>query len=229
MRGFQSPLAQLPPPLRLFARFALATSLVLTAYLLWAPVLVEWMIPGIRAALEFLSDDFTILRMDIARLAASETLEIRFNLARTLYFNGRAAHPLGSTLATAGWLQVNVTIGSILQDVALLIIIVLAWPAENSREICARLLICVPLAMVLLCIDVPLTLLAEFWFPFHNEFDEDAFWPLLGWSRFLMGGGGMVLAIGVAIACLVGAQRFGKWARAPKPTVSVGPKCGLAE
>lgn len=209
MPGSQSLRAPLPSPLELFVRIAVVTAALLVLAQVFRRELVTVMIPTIRTLLDLISDDFTILGIGIGQSGTSEALQIRFNLARVVVINGRAAYPMGWTPATAGWMQVSVTLGSITQHVLMLLIVVIAWPAATLREFNTRLIAALPMSATLLLIDVPVTILAEFWFPIRNELDQDGFWPLLAWSRFLMGGGGLMLAMGMAIVSVATGRRYG--------------------
>lgn len=154
-----------------------------------------------------MSDDFTILSISTGPSGANETIKVSFNLARVTVVNGVAAYPLGWTPATAGWREVSVTVGSIFQHVLLLATLVVAWPVLTVREGWTRALIALPLAACLLFLGGPLHLLAELWFPIRSELDAEGFWPLLAWNRLMVAGGGLMLAMGMAIFCVAVARR----------------------
>lgn len=197
------PLAALPHPLKLAVRLGVASILVLWMAHSFQRTLIEPLLPALRATIEYLESDFTILGTDIAREGPNETIRVRANLASPLYVAGRIVYPMGWNRGTEGWLQVNLTLGGVLQYVSLMLIVVLAWPAQRVSEFIVRIAIALPLITLLLLLHAPFTILADLWFPIHDDYDPHSFWPLLAWSRFLMGGGGIAAALLLAIVAIV--------------------------
>jgi hypothetical protein len=103
-------------------------------------------------------------------------------------------------------------------------IVVLAWPANRWQEWCIRALVFLPLALGLLLVNVATTFPAELWNPIHNEWVPDVTWPLLIWSRILMGGGGLVLGLACgAIAIKAGMSRASKVSDVRIASASITP------
>lgn len=158
--------------------------------------------------MEFLDSDLSILAVEIGHEGPNETVRVRANFSRPIYVAGKSLFPFGWHPGTEGWMEVNLTLGGILQYAAFTIIVVLAWPITKASELALRIAITAPLIALLLLIQVPFMILAEFWFPVHNDIDPHSFWPLLAWSRFLMGGGGVAAAILIGVVAILLARRW---------------------
>ena len=121
---------------------------------------------------------------------------------------GQTLNPFGTAGIPAGYAQVDCTLGGVLEYSCVLLILALGWPARRARELAVRLVLCAPLLLLLVLLDVPSTVIAELW----NSFEQDANVHLVSnwmiWSRFLMGGGGFALALAFAAAALSGAARL---------------------
>jgi hypothetical protein len=195
--------AVLPRPPRLVARLAFVATALLWLTHSCASVIVKPMIPALQAAVAILDDDFRILGMDVSTDGGNKTLRVRADLAHAAVVSGQVLYPISPGAELRGWMEVHLALGGVLQYPLLLLIVVLAWPAKTSRELLARIGIALPLAALLLLLAVPSTILAELWFPIHDDYDPGSFWPLLAWSRFLMGGGGQVLGLLMGITAIV--------------------------
>ncbi len=211
-------LTALPQPLKLAVRFIAVGAILLWLSHAYERVMVEPMLPVFGATLKLIGDDFTILGMDINHEGPNESLRVRADFSHSIYVAGRVLYPMALDPKTAGWMQVNLTLGGVLQYSLLMLMIVLAWPAASVREFACRFGIAAPLIVFLLLIDVPFTILAELWFPVHEDFDSKSFWPLLNWSKFLMGGGGLALAILLAIVAISAGNQLTAGARGIQTT-----------
>jgi hypothetical protein len=192
----------LPRPLEVVAR-----ATVVAAALLWlvnacASAIVQPFIPALQGIVEMTTDDFRILDMGISNDRGARTLRVRADLAHALVVSGKVLMPINSG-SGAGWMEAHLALGGILQYPLLLCIVVMAWPAAGAREWLARACFALPLLALLFFVAVPSTIIAELWFPIHDDYAPDAFWPSLVWSRFLMGGGGQVLGLLFGI-CSIG-------------------------
>ena len=196
-----------PNPLQLVGRLAAVSIAVLSLSHFCAHAIVEPLLPMIRSTVGFLESDFTILGVDFDRDGQSESIRVRANFSHPVYIAGRMLHPMGWDPHTAGWMQVNITLGGVVQYCLLTLILVVAWPAKNRDEFALRLIVALPLMSLSLFVHVPFTILAELWFPIHHDFAPGEFWPLLAWSRFLMGGGGFAIAFSMALASIAIAAR----------------------
>ena len=72
-----------------------------------------------------------------------------------------------------------------------------------------RLLLAMPLCVLLWLLQVPPTLAAEMGAALHAAAASGRVAPLMVWSRFLMGGGGALLALWFAGLVIWGAARAG--------------------
>ncbi len=191
----------LPRPLELVARIALVATVLLWLANHYAEGIVRPLIPAFQHAIDMLDNDFVVLGMDISSETGNRTLRVKADLARPIQVAGKWIAPMNSDPRTAGWMQVDLTLGGIMQYSILLLIVVLAWPAANLREFSMRVGMALPMVAMLL-INVPSDILANLWFPIHDDYDAEAFWPQLAWSRFMMGGGGQVLALLMGAAAI---------------------------
>jgi len=73
-----------------------------------------------------------------------------------------------------------------------------------------------PLIAILLLIDVPFTVAAELWNGLYQDYAPHEICVLMVWSRFLMGGGGYMLAILFAGIAISAANRISVPGFAPK-------------
>jgi hypothetical protein len=196
-------------PLKLIARLVLATALMLWICNRFEEPIIKSAIPALRWALNFVGNDFKVLELDIAQEGPNQTLRLRADFANPIVVSDHVLYPLNTDSTVNGWFQVNLTIGGLLQYVLLLLSIVIAWPVKTFREGIVRLLFTLPTVLLFAAINCVSTLLAELWGPVHTQIASDEVWPLLVWSKFLMGGGGIMLAICLAGAIILIAMRFG--------------------
>lgn len=195
------------PPLRSIAlRFALVGGALLVIGGLFATAIVEPLLPVFDRALRASSSDFTVLEVLLDRHSA-QPIVVRANLSHVQLVGAGVVYPIGFGGGRSGGYQITLTSGGILQHALFLLIIVLAWPAA-WREFALRAAMAVPLAGLLVLQDVVVTVLAELWFPIHDEYAPGEFWPLLSYSRFLMGGGGLALAMALAALVIALAVRL---------------------
>ncbi len=159
----------LPPLSRLALRFVLVGIVLLGIGGTFAAVIVEPMVPVLGRAVGALTSDFTILDVALERESARPNVVFRANLSRVEMVGNSFVYPLGFGSLRSGWYQITLTTGGILQHALLLLIIVLAWPA-TLRELALRALLAMPLAVLLVLQHVVVTVLAELWFPLHDQF-----------------------------------------------------------
>jgi hypothetical protein len=196
---------------------SIARLIVVVAGVLWfgyasERVVVSASLPFLRATLEAVQNDFDILSMDIARSGPNDTVRVRADYAHAVFISGKLIYPINLGVKPGeslyGWLQVNLTVGGLLQYGLLMMIVVLAWPLGSWREAAVRLALAIPILFVLLIGNAVSTILAELWSGPHQDFARDEFWPLLAWSKFLMGGGGAMLGLACAAAAIATARRL---------------------
>jgi hypothetical protein len=86
-------------------------------------------------------------------------------------------------------------------------IIALAWPARRKLELALRLLLCVTLMVALIFMEAPLTIVAELWSLIRALVAPDQFSGWLLSSRFLMGGGGLLISGLCGVLAVAAAHR----------------------
>lgn len=201
-----------PSPLRLLGRVVLSTALVLGAAHVVERPAVRALIPVFRGVINLIDDNFVFNEIVITQDGASDVVRFRANLASPLTLDHRIVYPFGWNGTQEGGFQVTYTVGGVLTYSALMLIIVLAWPANGVKEWSVRLLLCAACSSVLLLIDVPTTVLAELWNGLGNMLGSSHVGGWMIWSRFLMGGGGFVIAMVMAAACVLLGRRISDFA-----------------
>jgi hypothetical protein len=156
---------------------------------------MEPLLPLVSATIKVADSAFTVLTVDINTDGPNETIRLRADLTAPIIVGGRTFFPFRQGSDQRGWYQVELTVGGAMGYSLLTFIVVFAWPANRWQEWCKRVLISVPLALGLLLVNVATTFPAELWNPIHDDWVPDMAWPLLIWSRVLMGGGGLVLGL----------------------------------
>lgn len=208
MRGSHTQAAPWPRPLDLTARALLSTVLVLVVVQVVGRPLVRAMLPVISTVIPLLDPRFDITDVRLARFGADEVVRVRGNLSRPLLIGTRIIDPFGWNGVPAGGLQTTYTVGGVLEYGALLLILVLAWPARSALELASRVALALPCAAVLPMLIVPLTVVAEFRHGLESLLLAPS--PPGAWliaSRYLMGGGGWVIALTAAVLCIALARR----------------------
>jgi hypothetical protein len=189
-------------PLKLFLRVLIASGIVLgLAHTTQSP-LTAALLPLIKQSIASVQDDFTTQSLDLVQDGASEKVRLRANLTRPVEIGGRMFYPIGHGTSHTGGFQVLMTVGGVLSYSLLTLIVALAWPVNTWRTLLKRIAMTAPLMLLLVFINVTITFPAELWTPIHNEWVPDITWPLLQWSKILMGGGGLMLGLlfgGIAI------------------------------
>lgn len=179
----------MPNPLHLFLRLCVVSLLVLWPAYLYQRTLVTPLLPLIESTVKAAQHTFAINSVDIATEGPNEVVRLRANLAAPTYVHGRTFSPI------EGWFEVTLTAGGVLQYSLMVLIVILSWPASHWKIWRRRILIALPLMLGLLLLNVAITFPAELWAPIHDEWIPDQVSPLLVSSRFLMGGGGLVLGL----------------------------------
>ena len=192
----------LPRPVPLIARTALVSAVVLFGAYSMRRALVEPLLPLVAASMSWLDGNFQVLGVDIAHNGPNEVVRVKANLAHPVYVGTHQVKPFATVPRLAGWYQINLPVAYIFAHCLLVLIIILAWPVSRPAIYAIRMCAALPMMALLLLIDVPVTILAELWSPLHDDFQPFAFWPLLAWSRFMMGGGGFMIAAVMGIATL---------------------------
>ena len=200
-----------PGPRELLIRLALASTLVLGIGQLCGTPIVRPLLRPLAMLLPRCDADFTVLSTDIVTQGPGRVVRVRANLSRPILVEGRVVYPFGSGDAPSGGIEVTLTVGGLLQGVDLLLIGVLAWPVANRREGAMRLLLAAPFAAALLLVQFESTLLAELQGILTDPLQHGRTLSSMIWSRFLMGGGGALLALLLAsLAIVLGSRCAGR-------------------
>jgi hypothetical protein len=199
MRGSAAPSVPAKHSRRLLVRLLLVSLALLGLATLFSHEAVALLLPVIRAEATALDENVSILSLDIVRERSGDTVRMRANLVRPVYYESGVVYPLGWKPHTEGWYQVNLNSTSILQAPLIFLILILSWPQRTSRELIVRMLIAVPVILILIALNTPLELLGNFQREALSQIDPEAVPPLFAWDRFLDGGGSSVLALGFAV------------------------------
>lgn len=161
-------------------------------HLLREPV-VRLLTPALARAVALLDDRFTIVSVE--RLSEGKAM-LRFgaDLRHPVQVGSQRVSPLARPGVPAP-LQVDCDASAVLEYCMLQLIVVLAWPAAQWRELAVRLAISVPLAAVLLLLDIPFGVVADLWGLLIDNFAPGTFSPWRLWSFVMLDGGGLMLAL----------------------------------
>jgi ABC-type tungstate transport system substrate-binding protein len=170
--------------------------------------IVEPLVPVFQGVIEALDHRFVITDARLSAEGATEVVRFRANLREPVTVAGRLVYPFGSNGMPAGGYEVMYTLRGVLQYSALLLIIALAWPVRGARELAARLFASALFVGLLLLVDVPTTVIAELRHAVETAVDPGALGGWMIWSRFLMGGGGIALALLLAVLAISAGRRW---------------------
>lgn len=196
-----------PQPLEILARALLATVLILAVDQTLGDSLVRPLLPIFRTAVPLLDARFVLIDVRLTRVGVDEVVRFRGNLSRPLVIQDRIVSPFGWSGMPQGGFQTTYTVGGVLQYAAVLLICVLAWPASGLRELTCRLALGLGCAALLCVVVVPVTVVAEFRNGLENMVAPAPPGGALIASRYLMGGGGWVIALLAAVVCIDRARR----------------------
>ncbi|HTY49063.1 MAG TPA: hypothetical protein VMB48_05165 [Steroidobacteraceae bacterium] len=211
-----SPTRAPPRPAELGLRLLLAGALVLGTLHALQRAIIEPLVPVFAAAVRVLDPDFTILSAGVASDGPVQSVVIRANLALPARFAGRTVYPIGWFPGEPeGGIEVKLSLGGLLQYSGLLLIIALAWPARTAAEFALRLLLCLPCLALLLLAEAPFTVLGELWSAIRDYAAPGSFCGWVVWSRFLMGGGGLLIAGSCGLSVVAASRRIVRTAARP--------------
>lgn len=174
--------------------------------------LIRPLLPAYAATVVLLAPDFTIQSLNLVAQRPA-VLRLRANLLEPVEFAGHTVFPFGwlGTVPPGGY-QVALSLTGLLQYPTLVLLIVLAWPAD-TRTFLIRLALGVAMAAAVLLTEAPVTMVAELWGAVRDQADPAApcYWMIA--SRFLMGGGGLLIAglLGAAAVMLARRLRQAPW------------------
>ena len=191
---------RLPGPIELLIRAAAAAALVIYLGNIGGTATVRALLPEVRIAFQLIEHDFQILDLTVTNESARDVLRCRADVAHPVFVNGYRLAPLGNFPGEEGWHEVRLTIGGVLQSAMVVLVVLLAWPA-NAFNATVRLLIGLPVCVLVTSLDAAATLQANLWIPMADEWNPNGIWPSVILVRVLDGGGrfalGLVLAAGI--------------------------------
>ncbi len=191
---------QRPEPAILARRTLLAIAVVLPAAVLFGESVIQACLPAMREIIAWLTPDFVVENLSIARLNADRVL--RLDIANRHHLH------LGKHLLAPGR-SINATINILapLVPVVTALVTALAWPDRWPRVL-LRLPILALLLLPVLLADAPLVLVAltwDFW-GYAADPGNTSAWTL--WMQFLTRGGRPALGIACGLLAVFLAQRY---------------------
>lgn len=187
------------------ARLVLATASVLVAAHVWSRDVVALLLPALSAALEFVADDFSILRVEFVSDRGNASIGALALLKHTIVLGGRAVVPDDVSV-----MMVASTVGTVMQPLLVALVLVLAWPARVI-EMALRLVAACTLIAIVLLADTPLSMAAWLWDIQLRAHAPGRSSPLVWWNIFLNGGGRLALGLIAGVLSIAWArQRVGR-------------------
>jgi hypothetical protein len=170
--------------------------------------LVRPLLPVFGGMVELLVPQFTLEPVELIP-AQSPRVRLRANLLEPVEFAGHTVFPFGWLgRVPEGGYEVALSLTGLLQYPILVLLIVLAWPASTLVVLILRIALGLPLAALVLLCEAPMTMVAELWSLVRNQADPAATCYWMIWSRFLMGGGGLLIAGILGATAVIVAQRL---------------------
>ena len=210
MHGLLTRAAAWPSPLRLAVRIAAAAVLVLLVPVhAIEHVVITPLIPLHRTIIQTLDNRFVVSGVGVNDGESLDPLRFRVKLSRPLKVGATTLYPVGWPSTPAGGYQqrgelpVNYSVTWVWPYLAASLVLILAWPASRVKELASRFIVWLLLAVVFVLLDVPIMVLGGTCVILYGAFDPDA-WPVwIVLSAWLVGGGGFVLSILMAVISIV--------------------------
>ena len=195
-------------PLRLGLRLVIASVLVLGIAHFAQGSVLQSLAPLIKSVVEAVQGEFRVVSLDAATKGHNQTLQLTAVLTQPIQIKGQWIYPeawLGAPLAAqqVSGMQVDLTAGGTLSYSLLVLIVALAWPVATGLWLLRRMAWALVFSGLLLMVNAATTFPAELWALFHDAFAPHDTWLLLVWSRMLMGGVGLMLALGFGVLAVV--------------------------
>lgn len=198
----------LPRLPELTVRLVLVGILLVTTARLLQIALIRPLLPVFGATVVLLAPEFTLQSVDVAPLQPP-VVRLRANLLEPVEFAGRTVFPFGwQGVVPRGGYQVSLSLTGLLQYPTLVLLIVLAWPAADPQTLGLRVLLGILMAAAVVLAEAPMTMVAELWSMVRDQSNPGATCYWMIWSRFLMGGGGLLIAGILGATAIVVAQRL---------------------
>ena len=180
-----------PAPRAHWVRAAIAAVGGLALAAATGPGLARLLQPLLTAATRRWAGDLDVLALAIAAERGQAVLAAQFVLARTVVIEGQALVPDGA-VAVAG-----ATAGTLWQPLLAAAVLLAAWPGTARQQV-QRVLVALPLALAVVCADVPASLAAFAWRGLRAAHGLPVASVLETWDAFLQGGGRLLLGLAVA-------------------------------
>ena len=195
-------------PLRLGLRLVIASVLVLGCAHFAQRSLLQSLAPLIKSVVEVVQGEFHVVSLDAATKGHNQTLQLTAVLTQPIQIKGQWIYPeawLGAPLAAqqVSGMQVDLTAGGTLSYSLLVLIVALAWPVSKGLWLLRRMAWALVFSGLLLVVNAATTFPAELWALFHDALAPQDTWLLLVWSRMLMGGVGLMLALGFGVLAVI--------------------------
>jgi len=153
---------------------------------------------AIQTEIAWLDDTYELKSLSLDTEGADRVLRLVVSQRRYIQLAGQLFEPHPQGRANASTLT-----GHVFLPLVVLAGLVLAWPARHWVQWLWRSLKLLPATALLLAVNVPMVLWAGIWRLHVDAFAPMLWSPLLIWADFLQAGGEHVLALGLALLCLV--------------------------
>ena len=189
--------------IRSFAiRLVILAAILLTLDRVYGPVIVSPMLPALTWMIESVDDRLRVEDAFIVDRATDTIIQLKVTPIHMLFLGDRMLLPNAKV-----HFDPSTLLGSVLQPVILLLVIVLAWPTNRLLIYLARLLVAAPMAAVLLIVNVPLGFVGVMQ-DFREYLPAAPITPLVYWNDFLQAGGPLALAITAGVLVVAMADRW---------------------
>jgi hypothetical protein len=180
---------------RAVGRVLLTTLLLALLVQAAGPRLLQALMAPAKQVMDRVEPGLAVLRLPLQSRPSGQVLRAQVAMVAPLQVGEQRVipHPRGRAHAQVPAAQVALA-------PALLLLLLVAWPARRRPEWAWRLLLAVPALLLLLALDTPLVLMAEVWGLLVDHYDPGSLTPLLAWSEFLRLGGRVLLAAALALA-----------------------------
>jgi hypothetical protein len=193
---------QQPSALEIIAGLAAAAAVALALATVWSGKTVAALLPAIEAEIRALDPDLNIGGMEMMHDGPQDLVTLRADVSRPTLLAGRVVTPLGFDGRQSGWYRVRLSARGVLQAPLIFLVLLLGWPVSSPSRALRRYLLGLPLLALLLAVDAPLDLLANFWQVAVRHADPNAQVSLFAWAKFLEGGGSAALALAFAVVAI---------------------------
>jgi hypothetical protein len=187
----------------------LGSAVVIGTLFAFEGAIVKPLIPALRKEVQLFAPEFSIESAEVVEENSNAVVRVQAYLSRPIRLEGK-------TLLPSGWLGIVPMHGyelqwpasDVLEYCAIEVIFVLAWPVGAIKEFLVRCGLAIPLAALLVLLDLPPAVIAELWNQVRSELDANG---LSGWIilRGCLGnGGGVLLGCCMAGIAIGGAKRL---------------------